>query len=329
MPQPSPAPTVSVIIPAYNVTAWIRDALESVFAQRFTDWEAIVVNDGCPDTPNLERALAPWRSRIRYLEQRNRGLAGARNAGLHAARGRLIAPLDADDVWESGYLEAQVAMFEADPSLDVAFTNALIVGDVPEAGLDCMSLAPPDNGPITFERVVGQECYVIGFAVIRRDTLLAVGGWDESLRSSEDFELWARILQRGGRFARDRRVLAKYRKRAGSLSSDPLWMLESALRAMDRIARYTGLTPAQRAVVEAQRLRFEAGRHYERARLALRAGDIQGALDGFEAANALQPSRTTAATVTALRFAPRLLMAGYRLRRWYLQRRLRARVAAG
>lgn len=328
MPQPQSEPTVSVIIPAYNVTAYIRDALASAFAQRFSDHEVIVVNDGCPDTPNLERAIEPWRSRIRYVVQENRGLAGARNAGLRAARGRLIAPLDADDMWEPGYLEAHVAMFEADPSLDVSFTNALIIGDVPEAGLDCMSLAPPE-GPITFERVVCQECYVIGFAAIRRETVLAAGGWDESLRSSEDFELWVRILRRGGRFARDRRVLAKYRRRAGSLSSDPLWMLESALRAMDRIAQYPDLTPAQREVVEAQRRRFEAGRHYEQARAALRGGDIQGAIAAFEAANALQPSRGTAATVAALRVAPRLLLTGYRMRRWYLQRRLRAKVAAG
>jgi hypothetical protein len=326
MPQ-QPAPTVSVVIPAYDVTAYIHDALESVFAQRFTDYEVIVVNDGCPDTPNLERALAPYRDRIRYLQQENRGLAGARNAGLHAARGRLVSPLDADDLWEADYLATHVSMFEADPALDVAFSNALIVGDVPEAGMDCMSLAPPP-GPITFERVVGQECYVIGFATIRRETLLAAGGWDASLRSSEDFELWVRLLHRGGRFARCERVLATYRKRAGSLSSDPVRMLDSALRAMDRIARYD-LTPAQRAVVEVQRSRFAAGRHYEQARLALRGGDIRGAIAGFEAANALEPARGTAALIALLRIAPRLLMAGYRMRRWYLQRRLRTKVAAG
>ena len=326
MPQ-QPAPAVSVVIPAYDVTAYIRDALESVFAQRFTDYEVIVVNDGCPDTPNLERALAPCRERIRYVKQENRGLAGARNAGLHAARGRLVSPLDADDLWEADYLATHVSMFEADPALDVAFSNALIAGDVPEAGLDCMSLAPPP-GPITFERVVGQECYVIGFATIRREPLLAAGGWDASLRSSEDFELWVRLLHRGARFARTERVLAKYRKRAGSLSSDPIRMLDSALDAMDRIARYE-LTPAQRAVVETQRNRFAAGRHYEQARLALRAGDIRGAIAGFEAANALQPSRGTGALVALLRIAPRLLMAGYRARRWYLQRRLRTKVAAG
>ncbi len=327
MPQPQSGPTVSVIVPAYNVTAYIRDALESAFAQRFTDYEVIVVNDGCPDTVNLERAIEPWRSRIQYVVQENRGLAGARNAGLRAARGRLIAPLDADDLWEPAYLETHASMFDADPALDVVFSNALITGDVPEAGVDCMSLAPPP-GPITFERVVGQECYVIGFATIRREALLAAGGWDESLRSSEDFELWVRLLHRGGRFARDERVLAKYRKRAGSLSSDPIRMLDSALRAMDRIARYD-LTPAQRVVVEAQRSRFAAGRHYEQARLALRGGDIRGAIAGFEAANALEPSRGTAALIALLRIAPRLLLAGYRMRRWYRQRRLRTKVAAG
>ena len=96
----SATPRVSVIMPAYNVAAYIGETLESVFAQTYSDYEIIVVNDGSPDTPELERVLAPYSERIVYVTQENRGLSGARNTALKVARGEFIALLDSDDVWE-------------------------------------------------------------------------------------------------------------------------------------------------------------------------------------------------------------------------------------
>ena len=89
-------PAVSVVIPAYNSSPYIEDALDSVFAQTFTDYEVIVVNDGSPDAEELKEVLEPYREKIVYLEQENQGTAGARNAGIGAARGRYIALLDPD-----------------------------------------------------------------------------------------------------------------------------------------------------------------------------------------------------------------------------------------
>src|SRR5262245_33441277 len=93
------SPSVSVIIPAYNIAPFIAEALESVLAQTFTDYEIIVVNDGSPDTEELERVLAPYLSRIRYFKQENQGAGAARNAGLNVATGEYVAFLDGDDVW--------------------------------------------------------------------------------------------------------------------------------------------------------------------------------------------------------------------------------------
>src|SRR4029077_17364231 len=78
--QPSPA--VSVIVPAYNTARFISETLQSVFAQTFRDYELILINDGSPDTEDLKRVIAPYRHRIEYIEQENRGLAGARNTGI-------------------------------------------------------------------------------------------------------------------------------------------------------------------------------------------------------------------------------------------------------
>ena len=87
-------PLVSIIIPAYNVTNYIGDALNSVLAQTFTDYEVIVINDGSPDSEALERALVPYMSRIVYLRQENQGVSAARNRGILSARGTLLAFLD-------------------------------------------------------------------------------------------------------------------------------------------------------------------------------------------------------------------------------------------
>ena len=100
------APRVSVIIPAYRVTDFIVDTLQSVFDQTFTDYEVILVNDGSPDTPRLERALEPYRDRIRYIVQENGGPARARNTAIRAARAPLIAQLDGDDQWFPTFLES-------------------------------------------------------------------------------------------------------------------------------------------------------------------------------------------------------------------------------
>ena len=87
-------PTLSIIIPAYNAAAFIDETLESVFAQTFSDFEVILVNDGSSDGPELERVIAPYRNRILYLDQDNLGPAGARNTGIRHARGKYLAFLE-------------------------------------------------------------------------------------------------------------------------------------------------------------------------------------------------------------------------------------------
>jgi glycosyltransferase involved in cell wall biosynthesis len=104
----SDTPAISVVIPAYKVAPFIDETLKSVFAQTFTDYEVIVVNDGSPDTEEFERAIKPYLDRIRYLKQENCGASVARNSGLLSARGEFVAFLDADDLWLPTYLEAQM-----------------------------------------------------------------------------------------------------------------------------------------------------------------------------------------------------------------------------
>ena len=138
-------PAVSVIIPAYRASRDIADALASVFSQTFTDFEVVVVDDGSPDAAELEAAVAPFRDRIRFIVQPNRGAGAARNTAIRASTGRLLAFLDADDRWTADFLARQVALIESDRRLALVYCDARLSGDSPLAGRRFMENAPSDG----------------------------------------------------------------------------------------------------------------------------------------------------------------------------------------
>jgi glycosyltransferase involved in cell wall biosynthesis len=209
---------VSVIIPSYNTAQYIGEALDSVNAQTFPDFETIVVNDGSPDTLELERVLEPYRDRITYICKSNGGLGSARNAGIAVARGSLIAFLDSDDTWDPSFLQALVEKFQQNPGVDVVYSNSLMFSDTrtwTETGMDLY----PTNEEVTFTGILLQRVWVLGCAMVRAETLSKVGGFDPNLRYAEDLDLWLRIAHGGGRFAYVREPLLRYRRRPGSLTA--------------------------------------------------------------------------------------------------------------
>src|SRR3981189_821328 len=119
-------PKVSVIIPSYKTAQLIARCLDTVMGQTFQDFEAIVVNDGSPDTPELEKVLEPYMGRIVYIRQPNKARAGARNTAIQQARGEFLAFLDSDDSWFPDHLASQMKLVDADRSLDLAYSNPLV-----------------------------------------------------------------------------------------------------------------------------------------------------------------------------------------------------------
>ena len=306
-------PLVSVIVPAYNVADYIGDALNSVLAQTFTDYEIIVINDGSPDTEALEKVLAPYLSRIVYLKQENRGVSAARNTGIKAARGSLIAFLDADDTWLPHYLEVQVPRIQADPTIDVLYPNVIIFGDSSDAGEEFMTICP-SNGEVTFERLLLQECNVSNCSIARRETIMRAGLFDESLLSVEDFDLWLRVVKQGGRIAYHRDVLARYRRRHGSLTADPIWLSEHILKVLTKIKQTMDLTDSERVTLENQLVHFDALLRLHQGRHAFFSGDTAGAIARLTEANRFFRKRKVSFTVMMLRIAPRFLLRAYDLR---------------
>lgn len=308
------APLVSVVIPAYQAANCIAATLDSVLAQTFQDYEIIVVNDGSPDSVQLETVLEPYRGRITYYRQDNQGPAGARNTGIRAARGEYIALLDSDDLWEPEHLAAQLAVLQGDPSIDMVYADARIFGDVQEQGHTVMELCP-SQGEVTFERLVMRECTVhICVSVVRRQALVDAGLFDPAFRGTEDIDMWLRMLKRGRRIAYQRRVLGSYRRHAGSLSSDPLRMIEGFLAVLAKAAEDPNATAAERSAIERQSQLQRANLALEQGRRAFLAGDTDAAIRSLTQANAHHKSARLTAILLLLRVAPHFLQAVYQWR---------------
>ena len=304
-------PAVSVVIPAYNAAAHVREAVASVFAQTFQDFELIVVNDGSPDTPELERALAPYAERLVYLKRENGGPSAARNAGVRRARGRFVAFLDSDDAWEPGYLAEQLAAFEEDPSLDLVYADALIVGDTVLAGQTFMQQSP-SRGAVTAEALLREDCTVLTSCVVaRRQSLIDAGLFDERFRRSEDFDLWVRMAHGGARLGYRRKVLARHQRRGGSLTSDYMLMYESQLEVFAKLGGVLAADARLRALAQERLRRCEAEMHFERGKRDFVEGRYAESAAALARANEFKRSAKLRLALLLLRAAPRLLRWAY------------------
>ncbi|HEY8426405.1 MAG TPA: glycosyltransferase family A protein [Limnochordales bacterium] len=204
-------PTVSVVIPCYKLADYLPETLESVLAQTRTDWEAVVVNDGSPDhTPDVVKAFQGkyGTERIRYVEQPNRGLAEARNAGIRLARGSLILPLDADDLIEPTYLQETVEVLERFAEFGIVYTHYQAFGIERWEGL-CSPWDPC--------RLI-QENLLPSAALFRKTVWESVGGYDPAMKEGyEDWELWVAAAEAGWWGACVPKKLYLYRRRPGSM----------------------------------------------------------------------------------------------------------------
>jgi len=183
-------PTVSVVIPSFNRASLLKEAIDSVLAQDFDDFELIVVDDGSTDgTPELLQSYA----NICVVPQDRRGVSAARNAGIRQASGDFLAFLDSDDLWLSKKLSAQVAFFKAHPEAVICQTQEIWIRS--GVRVNPKRRHRKHSGMI-FERSV-ELCLVSPSAVMLKRGLLDEVGWfDESLPACEDYDLWLRIAWR-------------------------------------------------------------------------------------------------------------------------------------
>ena len=306
-------PTVTVVIPAYNSAQYIGEALDSVQAQTFTDYEIIVVNDGSDDREDLERILKSHSLSVVYISQENKGVSAARNAAIRVARGKFYAQLDADDQWTPDYLEVQLKFLKDNSDVDLVYPNATIIGDGATAGLEFMKISPSE-GEVNFESLVRQKCVVMTCVTARMSMIREAGMFDESIRSCEDFDLWLRIVKIGGRIAYHQQPLVLYRRHEGSLSSDRVWMTRNLVAVFEKCAATYQLTRAEKELLDEQiheqraMLNLFEGKHH------LSAGKPGAALASFQKANEYLRRPKLAAVILLLRYVPRLVTWSFTVR---------------
>ncbi|MHB0912203.1 MAG: glycosyltransferase family 2 protein [Armatimonadota bacterium] len=217
----SDQPLISVIIPVYNVASYVEQTLRSVLDQTYPKLEIIVVDDGSSDDTGkiVDRYLTD--PRIKYIQQENAGPAAARNRGVCQSGGDLIAFLDGDDLWLPEKLERQVKLFLRDPCLQISATNYSIISeDGSNTGRLQYSECPKDLIADPKSTLLCRGAISTCTVMMRRESFDSAGGFDESLRWAEDYDMWLKVVQNGGRLAFTMEPLTQVRSRPGSLMAD-------------------------------------------------------------------------------------------------------------
>jgi glycosyltransferase involved in cell wall biosynthesis len=248
---------VSVVIPCYNQAHFLGEAIESVLAQRYTDFEVIVVDDGSTDNTS---EVASRYEEVRLIRQQNRGLAGARNRGLGEARGEYVVFLDSDDRLLAKALEVGVRELESHPEC------AFVSGHYRPIDPSGASLAVPPRPDVGRDHYLSllRENYIkmTASVVYRRWVFGEVGGFDGSVDAAADWDLYLRVARRFP-VHHHNELVAEYRRHGATMSTDPALILRSTA-----------------AVLRTQREHVKGNKQYEKA---YKAG--MGALQEHNAVN--------------------------------------------
>lgn len=211
-------PAVTVLIPAHNAGAFLREAVDSILGQTFTDFECLVIDDGSTDgTVEALHAIADPRLRIER-NPRNLGLIATLNHGLALARAPLLARMDADDVALPRRLEAQVTAFAADPELTLLGTWAL---EIDTLGKTAAPMRTPTGHHNILRAVLRNNAFIHPSVMARTAVLRELGGYPSSALHAEDYALWLKVVTR---FKTDNLAepLLKYRIHPGQVSQRKL-----------------------------------------------------------------------------------------------------------
>ena len=226
--------TLSIVIPARNAADTLAETLDSLLGQTRGDWQAIIVDDGSTDTTRqIGQSYATRDGRVGLLSdgRLSQGASSARNRGIAEARGRWLLFLDSDDWIESTFIARMVGALEAHGGAGVAYCGSYYVSTDGRHGPAWFSV---DVAELAFESFARQCPIVIHGLVVERALVVELGGFDPSLRTSEDWDLWHRVARTGVPFLPVPAPLAPYRMRRKSLSTDARAMLADARIVIER-----------------------------------------------------------------------------------------------
>lgn len=264
------SPLVSVVIPCFNTAATVSATIASVSAQTMRDFEIIAVDNNCTDnTAEILEGLAKQEPRLRVIREPVQGLSAARNGGINAACGQFIALLDADDLWDTDYLEHHLANL-SNPEVGVSYSPVRMID---MAGRPTGQTTNPKLSGLTpADLLRSNPCTAL--IVVRVEAFRNAGLFDRRLRAVEDQEWLFRAAHSGAKLAGIDKVLASYRITPGGLSADLDAMLQNHERLLEAAARIApDLLAKNRRLARAAMLRYCARRAIEHGkgnRVALR-----------------------------------------------------------
>jgi len=282
-------PGVSIVIPVHNGERFIARTLASAVAQTYDNLEVIVVDDGSTDgTATIVEAAMARNKRIRLFQMKKSGVAAARNYGISQAGKKLIAPLDADDLWHPEKITLQVKRLQtSSPEVGLVYCWSIAIDEndiimPPITGLSRKSTA---QGRVTVELAKGNFLENSSSALIRRSCIEAVGGYDIDLQphGAEDWKLYLALSEICG-FAVVPEYLVGYRESTGSLSKNVAGMAQS----IELVGRW--LIQKWPDLPEHIRRKREYGTYIYLARLALDNREFKSSFEYFKAGCQANPA---------------------------------------
>jgi glycosyltransferase involved in cell wall biosynthesis len=302
-------PLVSVIMPAYNYSHYIREAIKSLQAQTYARWECIIVDDGSTDdTHKVVSGLAEQDGRVRYVYQEHARLPAARNNGLRQCSGDYVQFLDADDLLETRKLERQVAYLEQHPEVDIVYGSVRYFGsERPDELL--YSMAPANQrwmpetsgqGNAVLLKLVDRNILAVNSALLRRNIIADVGFFDEAVPLLEDWDYFIRCAawNKHFHFYNTQGTLALVRRHESSISQNVYRMLQMEMLTRAKVMALTSdsevLSLNQERIVQTEGLisiheagTKPAGSFYRLLRTSIRARKMRERLKWLACAFAL------------------------------------------
>jgi hypothetical protein len=186
-------PRVSIIIPVYNGSDYIGQAVESALAQTYPNVEVLVVNDGSNDAGATERVARGFSNRIQYISKENGGVASALNLGIQSAEGEFISWLSHDDVYYPDKIERQMAVLRNQTAAAIAYSD---YEQISAAGATLRLMRHPRPSGVLIARILLETFFINGCSLLIPKTCFKrVGYFDETLRTSQDYDMWFRLAR--------------------------------------------------------------------------------------------------------------------------------------
>ena len=278
---------VSVVMPTYNRRNYIRESLDSILAQDFSDFEVIVVDDGSTD--GTEKEVRLYQDRIRYIRQENRGAGAARNVGIRKARGQYIAFMDSDDLSRPHHLKCLSSFLDRNPECAMVVGNGgYLEGNYRNRStiISAKRVKRLEHRGVTVKELFDGRVVRLQGTMTRKSVFEEIGLLDEWFRLSYDLDIALRIIK-DHQIGFINEEVYLWRQHGDNISSNDELRSRENLRALEKLA--ANFPEGVEQIGKRAFFGLRAHRYYRLAKALARKGDMKGARDAIGEAIALRP----------------------------------------